>query len=150
MVDEETGKLARFCCYKERFLSKSDISLHFGIRALCTGAVTWSLTTCQRGLKRARRCMKKPTEFATHAWTSVLKRWSRRQSLLTQIGNWWEHNQKYQTLMFWRSKLHDRVALWGVSVWNVYLQTNYSQQSRFYTYCVTNKCLATVFGRLEL
>lgn len=64
--------MGKKCCYKETVPSKSDITPHFGINALCTGADTWSLTLCQSGLTRGLRCMKKPTEFSTHAWTSVL------------------------------------------------------------------------------
>lgn len=66
------------CCFKERVVSKSDILLHFGIRALCIGADTCSLASCQGVLMRGFRCMKKGTKFATHAWTSRPYVWSGR------------------------------------------------------------------------
>lgn len=59
-------------CYAEGVLSKSDISLHSGIKALCTRADTWSLSLCQRGLARGLRCLEElgeftpPTSCSTH------------------------------------------------------------------------------------
>lgn len=43
--------------------SKSDISLHSGIKALCTRADTWSLSLCQRGLASGLRCLEELGEF---------------------------------------------------------------------------------------
>ncbi len=58
--------------------SKSDISLHSGIKALCTRADTWSLSPCQRGLASGLRCMEElreftpPTSCLTHNHTQAI------------------------------------------------------------------------------
>lgn len=111
-------------CCKEKVLSKPGISLHFGIRDFCTGADTCSPAPCQRGLTRGLRCMKKPTQFVAHVWTSRPYVWSERLSYghisATSFGSnclsWEEHTPKYQTdptSTLWRSTSHDCFARGG-------------------------------------
>lgn len=56
---------------------KSDILQHSYVKAVCTWANTWSLSTCQRGLTRGLRCLEElggitllTSWFETHKTTS--------------------------------------------------------------------------------
>ena len=58
-------------CHAEGVLSKSDISLHSGIKALCRRADTWSLSPCQRGPASGLRCLEELGEFTPPASRSL-------------------------------------------------------------------------------
>lgn len=96
----------------------------------------------------------KPTEFVNRAWTSVLI-WEAGSKVF-----WLKFPNEGNTVQNIRLNADVNILkvkvtwlccpLRGFSLKCLLTETNDSQQSCFYTYCIAEKFLATVFRRLEL